>query len=139
MAAECVVEWFGDLRARGTDVAWAVALACACKEGELANDDNLATGICDVAVHDALAVVEDAQGDNLAAEPVDVVLAVGVLDAQEHQHAGFYAAFRASVDADAGFLYALYDDSHIAKLRIFFITHKRIVQNFSFLNTYNFT
>lgn len=85
---EFVVHRDGEVGFGGSDIAGAVALAGAGHEGELAHEENVGVGhLGDVEVHDALGVVEDAECYNLAAEVIDVVIGVGVLDAEEDEHA----------------------------------------------------
>ena len=63
------------------------ALPGRCVEGELAYHEDIPSSIQDAAVHHAVSIVEDAQVDRLLAEPVDVLLCVGFLDAHEDEHA----------------------------------------------------
>ena len=85
------------------DVAGSVAATGVGHECELTDKEDLAVGQRgDGEVHDAVGVVEDAEGDDFAAEVVDVVLRVGVFDAEEYHHAAAYAAFFDAADADGG-------------------------------------
>lgn len=102
-ADEALVHGHGDVGLGGTDVAGAVAFLGAGHEGELADEEDAAAGdFGDGEVHDAVGIVEDAEGDDFAAEPVDVVVGVGVFDAEEYHHAGAYLAFYLASDGDGG-------------------------------------
>ena len=77
----------GHLGLGGVDIAGSVAFLGAGHQRELADEQNAAVGhIGDGQIHHPVGIVEDAQGNNLAAKPVDVLVGVGILNAEEDHH-----------------------------------------------------
>ena len=110
---EAFIRRDGEIGPRGMNVAWAIAFACAGHQRELA--DYQYAGVVEVGdgvVHDPLCVIEDAHGDNFAAQVVDIVIGVAVLDAEEDEETFADAAFEETVYFDGSIEDALDYYSH---------------------------
>ena len=58
-------------------------------QGELAYEEDITACLFYRAIHDAGTVIEDAQIDDLPAQPSDVFRRIGVLDAYEYEQTAF--------------------------------------------------
>ena len=116
LAFQCGDELFvqrdSDLRLGGAGEGGAVAFLGAGVKGELADHQHAAADLGERAVHQAIVVVKDAQPGDLAAEPLDVLGGVGVLNAEKHDEALANAATHLAADGDGGFARSLDDCPH---------------------------
>ena len=111
--AEALVQGDGDLVPGGTDVRWAVSFLGRGVQGELADDQNVASRVEDGAVHYAVFIVKDAEVHDFLAEPVDVFLSVCFLDAYQYQQTPSDGRLAMSVDGHRCVCGALYHYSHV--------------------------
>ena len=109
---ETLVERDGNVMAGCTDVAGAIAFGREGMERKLAHDEHLASDVGHRAVHHMVLVVEDAQAQRLAGDPLYVLFGVGGLKAHQDEKAQPDLALQLALDGDAGMRSALYYDSH---------------------------
>ena len=103
-----------------------VALARRCVERELADGEDGAAGVGDRAVHHAGVVGEDAQRDDLAREPVAVLVGVVGRDAGQDQQAGSDRGDGGAVDRDRGLAHPLDQCPHAAFIVAYRFTTLRL-------------
>ena len=88
---EFLVERNGNVMACCADVAGSVALSSKCMQGELADDKDFSLDIEYRTVHDVVLIVEDAETEYLAGDPLHIVGGIGCLKAYEDKEAEAYA------------------------------------------------
>ena len=88
---ELLVERNGNVMACCADVAGSVALSSKCVQGELADDKDFSLDIEHRTVHDVVLIVEDAEAEYLAGNPLHIVGGIGCLEAYEDEEAEAYA------------------------------------------------
>ena len=103
MGDKFLVHGYGHVGLGSVVVAGTVALLGTCHEGELADQQYAAVGYFgDGQVHHPVGIVEDTQSHNLATEPVDVLIAVGILNAEQYHHTGADGSLYFASNADGG-------------------------------------
>jgi len=107
-----------DRRRCGALPRWPVALAGGREEGELADRQNLAADVADAAVHQSGGIGEDAQAGQFARHPVEVAVAVALLEAGEDEQTGSDGADGFAGDVDTCRADPLYDHPHAAPLLV---------------------
>src|SRR5262249_238826 len=78
----------------------AIAFSRARKEGELADEKDFALNILDGEIHDAGFIVEDAQSNDFAADPFDVVGCVGLFNGEKDEQTFLNSAFGCAGNCD---------------------------------------
>lgn len=111
--AEALVHRHGKVGPRGVDIAWTVALAGACHQGELAHDEDASIGIVgNGQIHNTVGIGEDAHLHHLVAQVINIFISVAVLDAEQDKESASYLAVATTVDVDRSILNSLDYDSH---------------------------
>ena len=115
--AEAFIHRHGEFGTRSVDVARTVTFACACHQGELADDKDAGIGIVDNGqVHNATRIGEDAHLHNLMAQVINIFISVAVLDAEQDKESATYLAVATAVDIDRSILNSLDDSSGIGRI-----------------------
>ena len=100
MFQELFIHWNGHFGAGSTDEAGTVALLGQSMKGELAHYEERAFHLIDVKVHGIVLVAENAEFSEFLAKPIDILLRVGFLDAEQHQHAQADLRLHLAVDSN---------------------------------------
>ena len=87
-------------------------------QGELRDHEDRPADFGDRAIHFVFVVGKDAQTDNFVGHPRELVVAIGVREADEQQDAAIDAASHSIVDSHFGTRYALQQESHGENVRI---------------------
>ena len=109
---ELLVKPFGLVGCAGAGERGSVALLAVGVQGELRNDEHLAVHVGKRAVRLAVLVLEDAQLEDLAPQPLDLVGAVVRAHAQQDQVAAFARANRFAIDIHLRMRHALHQSPH---------------------------
>ena len=107
-----LVKGDGNLRSGGAAVRGAIAFPGAGKQRELADQQDAALDVLHREVHNSGLVIEDAQPDDLPAQPLDVLRRIGFLDGEQHDQSPLDGTLDGAVDDDLGFRRPLDDGSH---------------------------
>lgn len=123
---ELLVKPFGLVGRAGAGEGGPVALLAVGVQRELRNDERLSVHIGKRAVRLAVLVLEDAQLEDLAPQPLDLLRAVVRAHAQQDQVPVLARAHRFAVDIHLRMRHALHQCPHKAPLRILLtsITHR---------------
>ncbi len=87
---ELLIKWYGNIVARGADVARTIALGREGVEGELADDEDLALDVEHRTVHDMILVIEDTEAEYLARYPLHILDGICGLKAYQDEESETY-------------------------------------------------
>ena len=85
LAGESLEKRHGDFRPGRAAVGRTVSFLRAREQCELTDEQNIAAGFLQGAVHHPLVIAENSEANNLAAEPFNVFRRVGFLDSQQNE------------------------------------------------------
>ena len=88
---ELLVERNGNVMACCSDVTRAVSLSSESVQGKLTDDKDFSLDVEHRTVHDVVLVVEDAEAEYFAGDPLHIVSGIGCLEAYEDKEAEAYA------------------------------------------------
>ena len=111
-SAETIVERNGDIVLCSPDIRRAITLLVRSHESKLTYNNNVAAHIKHRAIHYAVGIIKNTQQRYLLDKPLNILLAIRLLDAKEHQESDTYARFDCSVNRYARFFHPLNDNSH---------------------------
>ena len=120
---ELLIKPFGLVGCSGAGERGSVALLAVGVQGELRNDEHLAVHVGKRAVRLAVLVLEDAQLEDLAPQPLDLVGAVVRAHAQQDQVPALARAYRFAIDIHLRMRHALHQCPHKALLPRFAFQH----------------
>ena len=125
---ELFVKPFGLVGCAGAGERGSVALLAVGVQGELRHDEHLAVHVGKRAVRLAVLVLEDAQLEDLAPQPLDLVGAVVRAHAQQNQVPALARANRFAIDIHLRMRHALHQSPHKVLLFDFCPTGYRIAK-----------
>jgi hypothetical protein len=107
-----LIQGNGYIRFAGPDIGGAIAFFGSRVQGELAYQQNIASGLFYGEVHHSGIVIEDPQIDNFSTEPGDIFGVVGIFYTDQHQQSFPDGGFQMTFDADSRMAYTLDNNPH---------------------------